>query len=302
MSRGFFASERASHPYRVGDFVDDKKVTSTYYAGGAKGNVFGEPWITLNHREKVAVSSLNSDEGQQSRRNVMGEKSQYFFAALDLHLSKGKSAHGALVLATESYGCVFHDAAYDGKENEQSSETHRTHRLKTWPEYFQAMVGDKKKKFELRQNDRDFRVGDILKLEEWDPETSMHTGRFLFRKVTYLIQGGFGLPKDLCIMSVELFAPESPRSKNEVWDSSPQRSAYSPRWKAHQVYKRMLEKKPHFQFKIDQITFGSVFSVAVIGPAIYGDASGTLYYNEETRVAFVLLIDGDETKAVASSG
>ena len=41
-----------------------------------------------------------------------------------------------------------------------------THELKIRPEYFKAVVlGDKM--FEIRKNDRDFKVGDIIVLHEW---------------------------------------------------------------------------------------------------------------------------------------
>ena len=76
------------------------------------------------------------------------------------------------------------------------------HDLKTWPEYFSAMrLGIKK--FELRANDRNFKIGDILKLEEWSPDTGKYTGRFMLVRVTYLIQGAFGLPDNVCVMSIE---------------------------------------------------------------------------------------------------
>jgi len=43
-----------------------------------------------------------------------------------------------------------------------------THYLKTWPEYYKAILTGAKT-FEVRKNDRDFKVGDILVLQEWDP-------------------------------------------------------------------------------------------------------------------------------------
>lgn len=42
------------------------------------------------------------------------------------------------------------------------------HNLKTWPEYFRA-VRNREKTFELRFNDRDFKVGDVLLLQEFNP-------------------------------------------------------------------------------------------------------------------------------------
>jgi hypothetical protein len=42
------------------------------------------------------------------------------------------------------------------------------HNLKCWPEYFPAVLSGEKP-FELRFNDRDFRVGDGLRLQEFEP-------------------------------------------------------------------------------------------------------------------------------------
>jgi hypothetical protein len=60
----------------------------------------------------------------------------------------------------------------------------KTHRLKTWPLYF-AAVADGSKTFEIRADDRDYQVGDILELLEWEPLTGEFTGRELRHKVTY---------------------------------------------------------------------------------------------------------------------
>lgn len=75
------------------------------------------------------------------------------------------------------------------------------HKLKTWPEYYRAIT-EGKKRFELRKNDRNFQEGDTLILQEWSPETG-YTGRVAKRNVTYILHGGqFGLPDDMCIMSL----------------------------------------------------------------------------------------------------
>ncbi len=58
------------------------------------------------------------------------------------------------------------------------------HALKTLPEYFEAVrKGDKT--FELRKNDRNFKVGDYLALNEWDGKK--YTGRALLAKITYML-------------------------------------------------------------------------------------------------------------------
>jgi len=64
------------------------------------------------------------------------------------------------------------------------------HYLKTWPEYFDAVI-DGRKPFEFRKNDRGFEVGDILILQEWDPLFRNYTGKSCVRRVTYLLRNLF---------------------------------------------------------------------------------------------------------------
>ena len=59
------------------------------------------------------------------------------------------------------------------------------HQLKTWPEAFQAVWGGLKK-YELRKDDREFKVGDGLFLREWDPVTKEYSGRALQATVTHI--------------------------------------------------------------------------------------------------------------------
>jgi ASC-1-like (ASCH) protein len=59
------------------------------------------------------------------------------------------------------------------------------HKLKIQPEYFKEVCTGKKS-FEIRKNDRDFKVGDMLLLQEYLPESNSYTGRVVERKVTYI--------------------------------------------------------------------------------------------------------------------
>jgi ASC-1-like (ASCH) protein len=74
------------------------------------------------------------------------------------------------------------------------------HYLKTETEYFQA-VEKGKKKFELRNNDRDFEVGDIVYLEE--TVQGVKTGRQLpSLEIMYVLKGGkYGLEENYCIIN-----------------------------------------------------------------------------------------------------
>jgi len=60
------------------------------------------------------------------------------------------------------------------------------HILKTWPEFFRA-VKTGKKTFEMRLNDRNYQVGDVLILKEYEPFTEEFSGDYLIKKVTYLL-------------------------------------------------------------------------------------------------------------------
>ena len=60
------------------------------------------------------------------------------------------------------------------------------HQLKILPQYFQAVsIGDKT--FEIRKNDRDFKVGDNIALSEY--EDGQYTGRSILAAITYIVFG-----------------------------------------------------------------------------------------------------------------
>lgn len=59
------------------------------------------------------------------------------------------------------------------------------HHLKIQPEYFDS-VSKGIKSFEIRKNDRNYKVGDVLLLQEYIPSETKFTGRVLDRKITYI--------------------------------------------------------------------------------------------------------------------
>lgn len=97
------------------------------------------------------------------------------------------------------------------------------HRLKTVPAAFWAVCNGSKK-HELRKNDRCFKVGDELLLEEWDADN--YTGNQVLVRVTYITPGGrFGLPEDLCVMSIklEVWAFENHDAKTDFLADQPEK-------------------------------------------------------------------------------
>lgn len=75
------------------------------------------------------------------------------------------------------------------------------HELKTVNPFFEAVYTGFKD-FELRKNDRNFKVGDRLKLVEF--EKGKTTKRFVLKDVKYILAGGqFGLSYDYVILGLK---------------------------------------------------------------------------------------------------
>lgn len=77
------------------------------------------------------------------------------------------------------------------------------HELKIWPEYFQA-VASGQKNFEIRKNDRDFKVGDILILKEYDSVKKEYTGDYVGREITYIMNEQPFVPEGYVVMSIDI--------------------------------------------------------------------------------------------------
>ena len=73
---------------------------------------------------------------------------------------------------------------------------------KCLPEYYQA-VRKRQKTFEIRKDDSDYEVGDILELYEWDGEK--YTGHKIAREITYILRDAeqYGLRDGYCILAIQ---------------------------------------------------------------------------------------------------
>ncbi|MCA9817090.1 MAG: DUF3850 domain-containing protein [Cyanobacteria bacterium HKST-UBA01] len=66
------------------------------------------------------------------------------------------------------------------------------HELKTDPDPFYAVV-EGVKRFEIREDDRNYGIGDQLRLKEFNRERGKYTGREFLTPCIRVIVGGYGL-------------------------------------------------------------------------------------------------------------
>ncbi len=86
-----------------------------------------------------------------------------------------------------------------------------THELKCWPEFFEAILSNTKRHDLRRNDDRNFQVGDVLHLREYDPLREEYTIREMGVVVTYITNSTVpcalsngALHPDYCILSIAL--------------------------------------------------------------------------------------------------
>jgi hypothetical protein len=91
------------------------------------------------------------------------------------------------------------------------------HQLKCQPPHFEHLL-DGRRRFDVRKNDRDFKVGDVIKFREFVPkmqaaqfgqDDEYYTGRNLFMRVRYILNPrpdhdpDFGLAPDFIALDLE---------------------------------------------------------------------------------------------------
>lgn len=61
----------------------------------------------------------------------------------------------------------------------------KCHDLKILPQYFDDVLYGNKT-FEIRKDDRNFKLKDYLNLREWDPDKKQYTGKRIIKQICYL--------------------------------------------------------------------------------------------------------------------
>jgi len=74
-----------------------------------------------------------------------------------------------------------------------------THTVKTHEEFFNLWI-TRRKSFEIRRNDRDYRAGDTIRSCEINPTTGKFSGRVGIGSIVYVLGSFIGLSKDFCIV------------------------------------------------------------------------------------------------------
>lgn len=100
------------------------------------------------------------------------------------------------------------------KRRTQEGALQRTrvdHELKSWPQFFRAIMAGDKTHDLRRSDDRNFRVGDRILLREFDPQSEAYTGETALVDVTYITSAANpcalsneALHPNYCILSIRM--------------------------------------------------------------------------------------------------
>lgn len=101
---------------------------------------------------------------------------------------------------------------YSMVEDQRPPEAARgaqTHKVKSWPQFFEAILDGRKCHEMRRSSERDYQVGDTLHLQEFDPNEEHYTGREQRVLVTYVTSSDYpcalsdgALAEGFCVLSI----------------------------------------------------------------------------------------------------
>lgn len=75
------------------------------------------------------------------------------------------------------------------------------HEVKIWPEHFEPVV-TYAKRYEVRKDDRPYKVHDSIRLNEYDADTG-YTGRYVVARITHILRGAeYGIFPGYCVLGL----------------------------------------------------------------------------------------------------
>lgn len=77
----------------------------------------------------------------------------------------------------------------------------KTHEIKCYPEYYQPIINGAKR-FEIRYNDRDYKVNDYLLIKE--QTLTGYTGRYCLCRIVYILDSPMYLQSGYVCLSIML--------------------------------------------------------------------------------------------------
>ena len=86
----------------------------------------------------------------------------------------------------------------------------KVHQVKSWSHFYDAIVAGAKR-HDLRKDDRNYQVGDVLNLRQYDNIKGEYTGEECLAEISYITNNQYPcafsssiLPQDYCILSLIL--------------------------------------------------------------------------------------------------
>lgn len=140
--------------------------------------------------EKIMGYDLESGRLRDIAAKILGKKPTQIADAIS----------GLIKFDTEEQKTEHVEIPQTNKVEVPGNETdERRHRLKLAKMFFDA-VDTGKKSFELRKNDRNYQIGDVLELHEMSD--GEETGRVTEKQVIYILEGFKGLEEGYCILGL----------------------------------------------------------------------------------------------------
>lgn len=79
----------------------------------------------------------------------------------------------------------------------------KIHDKKLIQPYFDAVLSGSKT-FEIRKNDCNYQVGDLLILHEFDKKTNQYEGAYVLTKIIYKIENFAGIEQGYCVLGIKV--------------------------------------------------------------------------------------------------